>query len=97
MKKTLALAFLCILGGAPELQAQQADGAGRTTTFTSTPGVTSGTNGTTFSTPGSTPMSSTPGGTIPMAAGTQDSSTAPSALPNFNNSASTNSLLPARR
>jgi hypothetical protein len=87
MTKLLALAFSFALVAATAAEAQQNDKAGGTS-FTTTPGVTSGTNGTTFGAPGGAPMSPIPGGSIPMAAGTQDSSTAPSALPNYNNSLS---------
>jgi hypothetical protein len=51
-----------------------------------TAGAALGTDGTRFGTPGGDVMSPTPGGTIPMGAGTQDSDNPPSTLPVFNNS-----------
>jgi hypothetical protein len=87
LARILALALVApVLAGGMSL-AQQGPATGRNS-FGETPGVASGTTGTTYGTPGNLPISTTPGGTIPMAAGTQDTSKAPSALPNFNNSLS---------
>jgi len=86
MTKLLAIALGFAFVVATAAQAQQNGTARR---GANTPGVVNGTTGTTFGIPGGGPMSSTPGGTIPMAAGTQDATTAPTALPNYNNSLST--------
>ena len=86
MTKLLAIALGLAFAAAVAAQAQQNGVARR---GADTPGVANGTTGTTFGIPGGAPMSSTPGGTIPMAAGTQDATTAPTALPNYNNSLST--------
>ncbi|SJZ33198.1 hypothetical protein SAMN02745126_00424 [Enhydrobacter aerosaccus] len=88
---SFALAVVCA-GATPALAQQGGTTNPTTSSFGGTPGVSNGTTGTTYSVPGSMPQSATPGGTIPMAAGTQDTSKAPSALPNFNNTVSTNSL-----
>ncbi len=85
MTKLLALSLGLAFAFAAVAQAQQKG----TARGANTPGVANGTTGTTFGIPGGASMSSTPGGTIPMAAGTQDATIAPSALPNYNNSLST--------
>jgi hypothetical protein len=84
MTKLLAvgLGLVFAVGAAHAQQNGMARGAG-------TPGVANGTTGTTYGIPGGAAISSMPGGTIPMAAGTQDATTAPTALPNYNNSLST--------
>jgi hypothetical protein len=87
MTKLLAIGLGLVFAASGVAQAQQ--GGGYTSRGANTPGVANGTTGTTFGTPGGMPMSSTPGGSIPMAAGTQDAATAPTALPNYNNSLST--------
>jgi hypothetical protein len=51
-----------------------------------TPGVAIGTTGTTFGTPGAERASKTPGGTIPMGAGTQDTTNLPNNPAHLNNS-----------
>lgn len=86
MKKILTLALLATMLTGAASQAQQGTAGGSASG--GTPGVPPGTTGTTYATPGGMPMPGTPGGTVPMAAGTQDVSKAPSALPTFNNSAS---------
>lgn len=56
-------------------------------TTRATPGVLPGTTGTTFNTPGAQQPLTTPGGTVPMGAATQDRSNLPTNPPNYNNSA----------
>jgi hypothetical protein len=51
-----------------------------------TPGVAVGTTGTTYGLPGGEALSSTPGGTIPMGAATQEDAPQPSGVRNYNNS-----------
>jgi hypothetical protein len=85
MTKLLAIGLGLVFAVTGTAHAQQS-GMARST---DTPGVANGTTGTTFGIPGGAAMPSTPGGTIPMAAGTQDAATAPTALPNYNNSLST--------
>ena len=82
------LATVLMLGLTASAIAQQALGSAPNRGLGSgTPGVAAGTSGTTYSTPGAEQRSSTPGGSIPMGASTQDSSNLPSDPSNFNNSA----------
>lgn len=67
-----------------------APAAGQSTnssTTRATPGVLPGTTGTTYNTPGAYQFQTTPGGTVPMGAATQDRSNLPTNPPNYNNSA----------
>jgi hypothetical protein len=75
---TLALA---IVVAAQAASAQQSG-----TLSNTTPGVASGTTGTTYGLPGAQQTPNTPGGTVPMNAGTQDASSPPAGLRNYNNS-----------
>jgi hypothetical protein len=79
----LALAVVSIASAAQAQQTSQQNVRGAATS--TTPGVAAGTTGTTFSTPGAQQTTSTPGGTIPMAAGTQDIGNQPGGLRNYNN------------
>ena len=95
MRNRLALAIVLMLAGVAAAQAQQPGSIGSTggnTLGSGTPGVAVGTTGTTFGTPGAEPASKTPGGTIPMGAGTQAPDNLPNNPPNLNNS----SLPPTR-
>lgn len=51
-----------------------------------TPGVAVGTTGTTYGAPGAEQKPSTPGGTVPMGAGTQETTNQPAGVHNYNNS-----------
>jgi len=89
MSHRLALAIVLMLGGVAAAQAQQTGSIGSirgSTQGSGTPGVAVGTTGTTFGTPGAEQASKTPGGTIPMGAGTQDTDNLPNNPPNLNNS-----------
>ncbi len=89
MRNRLALAIVLMLGGVAAAQAQQTGsigGARGSTLRSGTPGVAVGTTGTTFGTPGAEQASKTPGGTIPMRAGAQDTDNLPNNPPNLNNS-----------
>lgn len=81
MTKAIVFALAAVLS-AGIAQAQQQKGAAPPTT----PGVAVGTSGTTFGTPGALQAPSTPGGTIPMGASTQDAANQPGGLRNYNNS-----------
>jgi hypothetical protein len=91
MRNRLVLAIVLVLGSLAA-QAQQAGSTGggtpggSTTLGSGTPGVAGGTTGTTFGTPGAEEATKTPGGTIPMGAGTQDTTNLPNNPPNLNNS-----------
>jgi hypothetical protein len=85
MTKLVAMAIGTALAAVTTAAAQQGGAIPGGRPSSSTPGVAVGTTGTTYGTPGANPMSATPGGTVPMAAGTQDMSNAPLALPNYNN------------
>ena len=75
---TLALAIV---------MASQAASAQQSGTLSnSTPGVDNGTTGTTYGVPGAQPAPSTPGGTVPMNAGTQDTASPAAGARNYNNS-----------
>jgi hypothetical protein len=76
-----AIAVALVAGAAQAQQAQQRGAATSTT-----PGVAAGTTGTTFTTPGSQQAPTTPGGTVPMGASTQDVTNQPGGLRNYNNS-----------
>jgi hypothetical protein len=89
MRNRLALAIVFVFGSVAAAQAQQTGSTGGTlggTLGSGTPGVAGGTTGTTFGTPGAEQTSKTPGGTIPMGAGTQDTTNLPNNPPNLNNS-----------
>ncbi len=89
MRNRLALAVVLVLAGVTAAAAQQTGSTGSTlgsTLGSGTPGVASGTSGTTYGTPGAEQTSKTPGGTIPMGAGTQDTTNLPNNPPNLNNS-----------
>ncbi len=75
----LGLALACVISAV-------AQKSGLTT---GKPATTPGTTDATYSTPGTSRMSATPDGTLPLAAGTQDLSNQPSSLPNYNNSGGT--------
>ncbi len=79
-----ALAFLLMLGIAVPVAGQT--GSSPSSTDRSTPGVPPGTTGTSYGTPGVGAFQSTPGGTVPMGAGTQDQLNLPSSPRNYNNS-----------
>ena len=85
MRNWLAWAVILALGSVAVAQAQQTGSTG-STLGKGTPGVAVGTTGTTYSTPGADQASKTPGGSIPMGAGTQDESNLPNNPRNFNNS-----------
>jgi hypothetical protein len=82
----LAFATLLVLSAFGAAQAQQATtpapnrglGAG-------TPGVETGTTGTTYATPGAEQRPRVPGGSIPMGASTQDETNLSDSPRNFNN------------
>jgi hypothetical protein len=86
MGKQLALAIILVFAGCGAVWAQQPMastpnrglGAG-------TPGVETGTTGTTYATPGADQRPSVPGGGIPMGASTQDSSNLSDSPRTFNN------------
>lgn len=81
--RALALALIVTTGLVTSVGAQS---TGSSTSRT-TPGVLPGTTGTTYGTPGSNQTQTTPGGTVPMGAATQDKSNLPSNPSNYNNSA----------
>jgi hypothetical protein len=85
VRNWLALAFVLALGSVAAAQAQQTGSTG-STLGKGTPGVAVGTTGTTYGTPGAEQTSKTPGGSMPMGAGTQDTSNLPNNPSNFNNS-----------
>jgi hypothetical protein len=85
MRNWLALAVILALASVTVAQAQQTGSTG-STLGKGTPGVAVGTTGTTYGTPGAEQASKTPGGSIPMGAGTQDVSNLPNNPPNLNNS-----------
>lgn len=80
--RLLALAFALTAAWAAPAGAQSASSS----TSRNTPGVMPGTTGTTYDTPGAYQFRTTPGGTVPMGAATQDKSNLPTNPPNYNNS-----------
>lgn len=94
MVRTLALASALVLA-AVVVQAQQQQQQ-QTPLLTpggllnaGTPGEPVGTTGTTYGLPGGEPLQSTPGGTIPMGASTQEDAPQPAGVATYNNSAPT--------
>ena len=77
-----AAGFAVTLGVAMLASAQP----GNSSTDRTTPGVLPGTSGTTYGLPGGSAYDTTPGGTVPMGAATQDKSNMPTNRPNYNNS-----------
>ncbi len=87
MRKGLILMIVMGLGAAAHAQQPGSSGNPQGSTLGSgTPGVAVGTTGTTYATPGAEQASKTPGGSIPMGAGTQDPDNLPNNPPNLNNS-----------
>ncbi len=86
MGKQLALAIVLIFAGFGAVWAQQPTASAPNRGLgTGTPGVETGTTGTTYATPGAEQRSSVPGGGIPMGASTQDETNLPDTPRNFNN------------
>ena len=77
-----------VFGTLSAAEAQQANAPQSRGLGAGTPGVATGTTGTTYSTPGADQQQTVPGGGIPMGAATQDTSNLPSDPNNVNNSGS---------
>jgi hypothetical protein len=91
MGNRLFLAIVLMIASPAATSAQQASGAAPNRGLGSgTPGVATGTNGTTYATPGAEQQPSVPGGGIPMGASTQDTSNLPGSPSNFNNGGGSN-------
>jgi hypothetical protein len=86
MRTELALAIVLMIASAAASWAQQSSGlSSKRGLGSGTPGVASGTTGTTYASPGAEQQPGIPGGGIPMGAATQDTSNLPDSPRNFNN------------